>query len=1177
MANRILHKRTAVAGRVPQPTDLQLGELAVNTTDGRLFLKKSVAGTESIVQLGEVSLSGDVSGTGIGSINVTLANTGVAAGTYASVTVDAKGRVTGGTNTPAITGGTVTGSAINSTPIGATTASTGRFTSLASTGNTTVGGSLTVTGNLIINGTTTTFNSTTVTIDDPVFTLGGDVAPTSDDNKDRGIEFRWHNGSVARIGFFGYDDSTGKFTFIPDATNTGEVFSGTKGTLDANIEFADVLNKPTTLAGYGVGVIPDAHLSGTYTGVNVSGNAGTATKLATARTINGVAFDGTANITVADATKLPLAGGKMTGPLSREFVSGTSGLQTHRNVGVFNLNTSNNVGVLKITLPFGWTSTMLTMKLRGFSYDASGSWELLLGGYNYTTSAAWSTCSASTLGTTAPFTKVRFAHDGTNACILLGELDTVWRYPKVVIEEVMASYSGANLDWSTGWSTGLITDETGITVSQTPMVNAGISASLLDGQTGAYYLNAANLTGTVATARLSGTYGISVTGNAATATKLATARTINGVAFDGTANITVADSTKLPLTGGTLTGRLVASGLAVPLNERVEFNSAATGLGWSITETSADGVLRFQTRTGTGAYGDQVTISTTGGVSASAFTGNGSGLTNLNAANLGSGILPDARLSGTYTGVSITGNAATATKLATARTINGVAFDGTANITVADSTKLPLTGGALTGVLRLTDGTAALPGLAFGADTDTGVYRTGTNGIGITTGGTAAAVFDSAGNTTVYGRLRSAGNLSLSSWTTTGCGLDIAAATFTDTTSADAAVIATRASSTFNTPTFASTNAITVTNAASVFISAPPTAGPNTTLTNRYSLWVNSGASYFGGAITVNGVITGNGSGLTTLNAANLTSGILPDARLSGTYTGVSITGNAATATKLATARTINGVAFDGSANIVVADSTKLPLSGGTLSGDIMVSKANPWLTLNSNTSGANGVEQGAGISIGESGYKAAACLHLTYTGDGYGHIGMGTVDGTTGVMANRAMRFFYTSRDVAFDGQLQLPNTTLLDGTVNGLRITNGANGYVDIGNRNTSYTHYSSSTGQHYFYGDITAQGNVTAYSDVRVKTDLQVIPDALDKVSQLTGYTYERTDIETDRQTGLVAQDVQKVLPEAVTTNLEDGHLSVAYGNMVGLLVEAIKELNAKVDSLTQEVETLRKQNQ
>ena len=108
--------------------------------------------------------------------------------------------------------------------------------------NVTIAGSLTVGENLIITGSTVVINSTIVTIDDPIFTLGGDTDGL-DDNKDRGIEFKWNNGSP-KVGFFGFDDSSGKFTFIPDATNTSEVFSGTKGTIDASIEFSDVLNKP---------------------------------------------------------------------------------------------------------------------------------------------------------------------------------------------------------------------------------------------------------------------------------------------------------------------------------------------------------------------------------------------------------------------------------------------------------------------------------------------------------------------------------------------------------------------------------------------------------------------------------------------------------------------------------------------------------------------------------------------------------------------------------------------------------------------------------------------------------------------------------------------------------------------------------------------------------------------
>ena len=100
----------------------------------------------------------------------------------------------------------------------------------ASTGTTTIKNNLTVTGDLIINGATTTVNATTVTIDDPIFVLGGDGSGIND-SKDRGIEFRWNNGA-AKIGFFGFDSSSGKMTFIPDATNNAEVFTGSVGTID---------------------------------------------------------------------------------------------------------------------------------------------------------------------------------------------------------------------------------------------------------------------------------------------------------------------------------------------------------------------------------------------------------------------------------------------------------------------------------------------------------------------------------------------------------------------------------------------------------------------------------------------------------------------------------------------------------------------------------------------------------------------------------------------------------------------------------------------------------------------------------------------------------------------------------------------------------------------------------
>ena len=99
----------------------------------------------------------------------------------------------------------------------------------------------------------------------------------------------------------------------------------------------------------------------------------------------------------------------------------------------------------------------------------------------------------------------------------------------------------------------------------------------------------------------------------------------------------------------------------------------------------------------------------------------------------------------------------------------------------------------------------------------------------------------------------------------------------------------------------------------------------------------------------------------------------------------------------------------------------------------------------------------------------------------------------------------------------------------------------------------------------GNWTATGNVTAYSDERLKDNVEVIDNALSKVSAIRGVTYNRNDDENYvRQAGVIAQEVEKVLPEVVQEN-SDGIKTVAYGNMVGLLIEAIKELKAEIEEL------------
>jgi hypothetical protein len=98
----------------------------------------------------------------------------------------------------------------------------------------------------------------------------------------------------------------------------------------------------------------------------------------------------------------------------------------------------------------------------------------------------------------------------------------------------------------------------------------------------------------------------------------------------------------------------------------------------------------------------------------------------------------------------------------------------------------------------------------------------------------------------------------------------------------------------------------------------------------------------------------------------------------------------------------------------------------------------------------------------------------------------------------------------------------------------------------------------------GAFTAVGNITAFSDARVKTNIKTIDNALSKVLALRGVTYNRTDLEDkSEQIGVIAQEVKEILPQVVQEN--DGHYSVAYGNIVGVLIEAIKEQQAQIEEL------------
>jgi hypothetical protein len=98
---------------------------------------------------------------------------------------------------------------------------------------------------------------------------------------------------------------------------------------------------------------------------------------------------------------------------------------------------------------------------------------------------------------------------------------------------------------------------------------------------------------------------------------------------------------------------------------------------------------------------------------------------------------------------------------------------------------------------------------------------------------------------------------------------------------------------------------------------------------------------------------------------------------------------------------------------------------------------------------------------------------------------------------------------------------------------------------------------------FSSVTA-ATINTTSDIRLKDNIRTFESAMDVVSQLRGvrFAWKETGVET---VGLIAQEVEKVLPELIGTNADTGLKSVSYANMVAVLIEAVKELKAEIEEL------------
>ena len=536
----------------------------------------------------------------INASNNTLSNIANSSLTNSSITIS------DGSNTSAISlGGTLTISGTSNEI--AVSESSGTVT-ISQPDDVTIGRDLAVTrnavitGNLTVNGTTTTANTTNTVISDRLIELGNGTTGTP--GNDMGIVLERGDSDNA---FIGFDESADKFivgTGSFTGASTGNL-TITTGTLVANIE---------------------GNLTGNVTG-NVSGssgsttgNAATATALATARTIGGTSFDGTANIAVnLAATATTLATARNIGGVSFDGSA---------NIDLPGVNSSGN----QDTSGNAATATALAnaRTIAGQSFDGTGN----------------ITIASTDLSNTSAITLLTASQTLTNKTLTSPVLNTGVSGTAVLDEDNMASDSATQLATQqsikayvdaqvTAQDLDVTTDSGTIAIdldSETLTVTGGTgidSSATGNAVTLAIDSTVATLTGTqtltnktltsptiTGTGAIAGTFTGNitgdVTGNADTATTLATARTIAGQSFDGSANITIA-STDLSNTSAialltstqTLTNKTLTSPVINGFSGTGNGSIAGT---LALTSTSTGDVLTLTTTENSSTAGPVITL-----------------------------------------------------------------------------------------------------------------------------------------------------------------------------------------------------------------------------------------------------------------------------------------------------------------------------------------------------------------------------------------------------------------------------------------------------------------------------------------------------------------------------------------------------------------------------------------
>ena len=284
-------------------------------------------------------------------------------------------------------------------------------------------------------------------------------------------------------------------------------------------------------------------------------------------------------------------------------------------------------------------------------------------------------------------------------------------------------------------------------------------------------------------------------------------------------------------------------------------------------------------------------------------------------------------------------------------------------------------------------------------------------------------------------------------------------------------------------------------------------------------------------------------SGSTTLKASAIASGILTLPAATDTLTGKATTDTLTNKTIAAGSNTITGLTntnLSGSAGISNANLANSTISGVALGSNLANITFTNYLT-------SGGTYNGSTARTVSVNGDSANTANTLVARDASGDFTAGTI----------------TLSGLTLSGALVLSNTTESIDKDTGCLILEGGLGVeknANIGGM-LNVTGITTCAGGLDVTGDIAASGTVTAQSDEKLKENVITIENALEKVLSLRGVEYDRID-SGDHQIGVIAQEVEKIVPAVV---YGDEIKSVAYANLVGLLIEAIKEQQKEIEEM------------